>query len=138
MFNQLTPAEVVGAIGTTVRTAARSDGPTSDFDRDQLMSAYSATRHLAVELSAYEPELSRFTEAVARSVRAAALPGALEIAAGLGDAGDPRVVGASLCELLDRLREERLPQAIALRGEIHARLRALADREVDLLADALG
>ncbi len=57
MFNQLTPADTVKAIGATTQRIARGGGATSEFDRDQLMSTYSATRHLAVELSSYEPEL---------------------------------------------------------------------------------
>src|SRR6202042_1663594 len=64
MFNQLTAAEVVSAIGTTLRGAARSDEQASDFERDQLMSAYSATRHLSVELATYPPELARFRGAL--------------------------------------------------------------------------
>ena len=60
MFNQLTPSEVVTAIGATLRGAARGEGQASDFGRDQLMSAYSATRHLRVELVEYPPVWSAF------------------------------------------------------------------------------
>jgi hypothetical protein len=141
MFNQLTPAEVVSAIGVTARAAARTQGPTSDFERDQLMSAYSATRHLAVELSQYAPELRRFTDAVHASVRASDVTdrrdGLDEVAARL-EQPDPYTVGTTVCELLDVLRDDDSPAAQALRGEIHVSLRRLADREVDLLADALG
>jgi hypothetical protein len=141
MFNQLDPAEVVTALGATVRSAARSTGPTSDFDRDQLMSAYSATRHLAVELSAYPPELRRFTQELTQLLleadgAAPAVP--VQAISGLRDAPDPAALGAALCELLDGLRQADSAGARALRSEVHVRLRRLADREVDLLADALG
>ena len=78
---------------------------------------------------------------VARSARAASLPDSAgepgEIAARLEATRDPQLVGTAICELLDVLREQRSPEALDLRTEVHARLRALADREVDLVADAL-
>lgn len=104
VLNQLTPSETVTAIGVTVRTAARGDAQTSDFEPDQMMSAYSATRHLADR---------------ARHVRARAAQARLP--------GRGRPVGG------------RLSGASPRRGPgIHVHLRALADREVALLADALG
>jgi hypothetical protein len=142
VFNQLTAAEVVTAIGSTLQTAARSDDRTSDFGRDQLMSAYSATRHLAVELSSYEPELHEFTAAVARSVHAAEIPELRDdlaaVAARLDASPDARALGGEISDLLQALRERRSEETEALRAEIHVHLRALADREVDLLAGALG
>jgi hypothetical protein len=142
MFNQLTPSEIVTAIGATVRGAARSDGQTSDFERDQLMSAYSATRHLAVELAAFEPEFRSFTATVAGLLHDVADPelhaelapsaGALDVAT------DPGAVGAAVCEVMETLRARGSAAAEQLRTEVHVHLRALADREVYLLADALG
>jgi hypothetical protein len=142
VFNQLTAAEVVTAIGSTLRTAARNDGETSDFGRDQLMSAYSATRHLAVELSSYEPELRAVTVAVAASVRAAEIPELRDdlaaVAARLDASPDAHALAAEISDLLQALREHGSEESNALRAEIHVHLRVLADREVDLLADALG
>ena len=141
MFNQLTPSEVVTAVGATLRGAARGEGQASDFGRDQLMSAYSATRHLAVELGAYEPELRKFGAAVADQVRAAQVPGLEHQLAPLSDrigrSRDPGDVGEALCELFELLRRTPSPQTDALRNSIHVQLRLLADREVNLLADAL-
>jgi hypothetical protein len=141
IFNQLTHAEIVGAIGVTARDAARGGGPASEFDRDQLMSAYSATRHLAVELSTYGPELQRFIEAVASHIHAgeACDPNGRfgEIATRLQSARDAASVGTAVCELLDRLCEDDSRQARALRSAVHTSLRELAEREVDMLADAL-
>jgi hypothetical protein len=142
MFNQLTPADTVKAIGATTQRIARGGGAASEFDRDQLMSTYSATRHLAVELSSYEPELRRFREGLAAEIREADLedPGGerAAIADRLAEASDARAVGSAVCDLLDRLRTDGSPQAKALRAEVHASLRRLADAEVNLLADALG
>ena len=142
MFNQLTPADTVTAIGATTRLIARGGGATSEFDRDQLMSTYSATRHLAVELSSYEPELRRFRKGLAAQVRQAQLkdPGGerTAIATRLDEATDNAAVGSAVCDLLDRLRADNSPEAKALRTEVHVSLRRLADTEVNLLADALG
>jgi hypothetical protein len=142
LFNQLTPAEVVTAIGATLQTAARSEGPASDFDRDQLMSAYSATRHLAIELAAYDPPLRAFTDAVASEIRSADSPGIGDELRRLADeieaADDPGAVGEALCALFDVLRGDPSDRMQRLRSKIHLHLRSLADQEVDLLADALG
>jgi hypothetical protein len=144
MFNQLTPSEIVGAIGVTARDAARSDDPAGEFERDQLLSAYSATRHLAVELSSYGPAWERFTQAMAQRVRSAAhddpatqaqlTATAEQIEHDSGTAS----VGAAVSDLLLALRGDDSGPATALRADVHVLLRELADSEVDLLADALG
>jgi hypothetical protein len=140
MFNQLTAAEVVGAIGVTLRGAARSEQAASDFERDQLMSAYSATRHLAVELDAYPAELKRFTTAATELLVSADRQdsGAVgaEIAR-LGETGDTAALGAVIADLLTSLRVDSSEAASLLSARLRALLRGLADREVDLLADAL-
>jgi hypothetical protein len=143
MFNQLTPSDIVSAIGVTARDAARSHDPAGEFERDQLLSAYSATRHLAVELSSYGPEWTRFREAVTARIAAAIAAGdattadLADFAARLEADASTAGVGATLGDLLAALRDDDAPAATALRADLHAELRALADREVDLLADAL-
>lgn len=142
MFNPLTPAEVVGAIGRAARDAARSEEPASEFSRGQLMSAYSASRHLGVELESFEPELRSFAQAVAGRVRdrAEALADgdrARALADRLDATADARAAGDAVCELLDDLRGDGGPAAGELRAEIRTLLRQLADREVDLLADVI-
>jgi len=140
MFNQLTAAEVVSAIGVTLRGAARSEQAASDFERDQLMSAYSATRHLAVELDAYPAELERFTTSVAELLVSADRPdsGALGAdIARLGETGDTPALGAVIADLLTSLRADSSEAALLLSARLRALLRRLADCEVDLLADAL-
>lgn len=141
MFDPMTAAEVTAAIGATARDVARGEEPLGQFARGQLMSAYSASRHLAVELSSFGPELERFSAAAADSVRTAAEQapdGELlrRLAGRLQDASDPRLLGGAVCELLDVLRTTRSP-TVGLRGEVHVLLRELCDREVELLADAI-
>jgi hypothetical protein len=144
MFNQLTPADIVTAVGTTLRAAARSEDRTSDFERDQLLSAYSATRHLAVELSSFTPVLEGYAAAVAERVRAAevedeGLGTDLTAIAERLEADDitPAAAGDAVGDLLARLHDAPSAGGDLLR-DVRALTRRLADDEVDLLAEALG
>ena len=47
------------------RPRGRAEGEPTEFERGQLMSAYSATRHLAVELDHFGPERERLRHEVA-------------------------------------------------------------------------
>lgn len=142
MFNQLTASEVVTAIGVTVRGAARSEAQVSDFDRDQLMSAYSATRHLAVELAAYEPELRNFARSVSEEIRRAGGTSTerelVIVADKIERSLDPGSIGEGLCQVCELLRDTPGAESAALLSRLHFHLRSLADREVDLLAEGLG
>ena len=144
MFNPLTPAEVVAAIGVTARDAARSEDPAGEFERDQLLSAYSATRHLAAELVGSAPLLERFRTDLAERLRLAQSgDGAVDAVAGRTAATveadrSAAAIGEAVSQLLVELRASPSEPATRLRAEIHVLLRELADREVDLLADALG
>jgi hypothetical protein len=141
MFNPLTPSEMVAAIGIAARTTARGDGELDEFDRGQLMSAYSASRHLAIEISSFGAELSARCSAIADAVDEACAgdsgtdAGALRgLASRLRASGDARAAGDTTAELLDRCRDRGLA---ALRGEIRTQLRALCDAEVTLLANGI-
>lgn len=145
MFNPLSPSEMVTAIGLASRAAARQEGLLDEFDRGQLMSSYSATRHLAIELASLAPELRRQAEAIATAAQRAAgqLGGDPDAGAlpALADrvqrAGDAPAVGASVADLLARCRRHDGAPWVALRGEVRRCLRALCDREVELLAEGL-
>lgn len=143
MFNQLTPAAVVTAVGATLRGAATSEDRASDFERDQLLSAYSATRHLAVELERFAPVLERYTTDVLAAIRSAAddddalAPDLSGFADRIAEDPSPAGLGAAVSELLARLHEAPTPAAAALVREVRALTRGLADDEVDLLADGL-
>lgn len=138
MFNPLSPSEVVAAIGGAAREAARGDQAGSDYARGQLLSAYSTSRHLSVELASFGPELSGF----AREISASAAhiddePDLAAVVAGMESATDAGELGDATCLLLDYLRASDSEAAKDLRVRVQARLRALADREVELLADAI-
>ena len=130
MFNHLTPAEVVTAIGRAARDAARGDGATSAYARGQLLSAYSSARHVTVEIDAYPSELRAFSADVAAVVE----PHAPGLAAGLAREGGAARVAELTCEALERLRTGGDDAAVR---RIQERLRRLADREVELLAEAI-
>jgi hypothetical protein len=126
----MTPAEVVAGIGQVLRSAGRRGGVASEFDRDQLLSAYSASRPLAVELATYEAEMRVFVDELAGIA-----PSTVEQLSGVLD---PRRVGVVVCDLLAELRARDDDEARRQREAVHGLLRRLADREVDLLADGLG
>lgn len=144
MFNQLKPADVVSAMGTTLRAAAGSGDRTSDFERDQLLSAYSATRHLAIELTQFGPVLARYAADVAARVRVAPVRdtslGAdlAAIAQRLGASPvTAEAAGAAVGDLLARLDGEGSEAAQALGTDVRALTRRLSDDEVELLAEGL-
>jgi hypothetical protein len=138
VFNPLTPAEVVLAIGQAARGAARGEGGTDEYARGQLLSAYSVSRHLSVELESYAPELHACASDLARWSRTAGegdclddIVAQLERTAGAADLGD------ATCALLERLRGSSSDAAGDLMRRIHARLRQLAEREVEMLAEVI-
>ncbi|MCW3011558.1 MAG: hypothetical protein JWO90_1962 [Solirubrobacterales bacterium] len=140
MLNPVTPAEVVVAIGHAARDGARSEDPGATFARGQLLSAYSATRHLATELSLFGPEVAAFAAEVARIAREGAGDDAaplLALAAVIAATEDAQRLGDPVCELLDLLRADGSPQAALVRAQVRAALARLGDREVELLADAI-
>lgn len=140
MITPLTPAEMVGAIGEAARQAARSEAPLNDFQRSQLLSAYSGTRHLAVELESFPPAIAAFCNALADRIDAAPqaqLPELTAIASQLRLTADPQHAGEVVSALLNLLRAHPSPAAAAVRADVQGALRDLCDLEVELLADAL-
>ena len=141
MFNPGTTSEMVTAVGRAARDAARADGAGSEFSRGQLMSAFSASRHLSVELARFPAELEAFAAAVTNELvgaEAVACPSELDaIARQLATASDAPRIGDLVAAGLDLLREDPAPAARRLRKSLRRRLRALSEREVDLLADVI-
>lgn len=135
MFNQLTAAEVVSAVGRAARGAARDGESGGDYARGQLLSAYSSSRHVAVEIEFFEPELRAFAARLAEA--ATALPDGGQLAARLESAHGAGEASEATCMLLDRLRGDDSPLARDLHRSVRAALRRLADREVELLAEAI-
>jgi hypothetical protein len=143
MFVPLRPAEMVTAIGRAARAAGRADGEPTEFQRGQLMSAYSATRHLAVELDHFGPERERLRHEVAAALTAAvaALPPgdpARERLSGLLAAPDDAgALGEDLSVLLAECREHTGEPWATLQTNVHGGLRVLCDREVSLLSEVI-
>jgi hypothetical protein len=142
MFNPLTPAQYVMAIGLAARDQARDEQAPGEFRRGQLMSAYSGSRHLAVELTWFGPELARFASRAADEVAATAAAdphddALRELEAGLRGGDGPADVGRRVSELLEHLRAHPSPEYDGLRTRLQALLAELCDREVTLLAEAI-
>ena len=134
----MTPADVVLAIGQAGRAAARGKEADSEFARGQLLSAYSIARHLSVEIEAYEPELNGFVSDVSGWAGELGGDGAIGAAAEqLRLAEDTTAIADATCVLLECLRADGSPAAAQLRLRVRKRLRALADREVELLAEVI-
>lgn len=134
----MTPAEVVTAMGRATRAAARSDEPSSDFSKGQLMSAFSASRHLTVELAEFGPALRTFAGEVSAAVGDGGLGAALEEhVRELREAATGQEIGDVVAAMLDRLRDDPSPDAARVRARIHGLLRSITDREVALLAEVI-
>lgn len=121
MFNAMTNAEVVLAVGRVLREAASVDGTPDDYQRSQLLSAYSVARHLAAEEAEAASRLAWFREEAAE-----ALP---DRADALRATTDPARIGELVA---DALAERRASGEDA--APVHALLRELADLEVEALA----
>jgi len=130
MWNPLTPAEVIAAIGPAARDAARA-GDLDPWMRGQLLSVYSGTRHLAAELGDVAPRVPEVARELAEAVRAGGLD---DLAGALAAQTDPRVLAELTCQALDRLRVDDPRRARPLIQRALARAVAL---EIELLADAI-
>lgn len=133
MFNALSSEQLLIGVGGMLRAAADADGPLEDYERSQMLSAYSVTRLLAAEQAAAF-ELLAWTRD--------ALDGALD-----GDSRGPVVtarrrlaavhtgteVGDVLTDLL-----AALPREDATRSRVHGVLREMIDREIAALAAPVG
>ena len=129
MFNALRSDELLVGIGQVLRATADRHGSLEDYERSQLLSAFSVSRLLAAEQIA-APGLLAWARA--------------ELGTGLGDATDQPIavarariagavdgveVGDALCDLLNEL-----PADDQRRAGLRRTLRELADREVAALA----
>lgn len=145
MFNPLTPAQMVTAIGRAAREAARSEERLDEFDRGQLKSAYSAARHLAIEIESFGAELRRQCDVIATAAEEAAegMSGDTEIEAlrrlteRVRRADSAATAGAAIADLLELCRQRHQKRWVALRGDVRRALRGLCDREVALLAEGI-
>ena len=133
MFNPLKPHEIVQALGRVLRNAADSGGPVDEYQRSQLLSAYSIARHLAAE-EAGRVQLLEWFRGEVLMVLDGDEPAVVAARERIRGAPDGAEVGEALVDLL-----AEVPRSDA-GAELHRRLRALfvemADREVEALARA--
>lgn len=129
MFNALRSDELLVGVGRMLRMAAAAEGPLEDFQRSQLLSAFSVTRLLASEqraqaalLQATRADLLGALDGDDRAVVAAARE---RIAA----AADGPELGAALNALLAELPYADDPARVALQRA----LRRMVDAEVAAL-----
>lgn len=142
MWNPLTPAQVVAAMGVTARDAARSEQTLDDWERGQLLSVYSATRHLAAEIGEVEPLVGAVTADLAAALRTcpeehtSSAP-LTALATKLDDTLDPRAAADLACQALDILRNDPSAASAGVRGAVRKALRRAVELEVQILADAI-
>ena len=134
MFNPMAAHELMTAVGRVLRAAAQPDAGDHEFQRSQLLSAYSVTRHLAAEQAASADLVAWLRAALADALAGDDRPTvaqARDVIAGA--AGGPEF-GAAVGDLLDALGPG--DGDAALRRRLHRVLAEMADREVDALARA--
>lgn len=131
MFNPMSSAELIRAIGEVLKEAAEPVAP-DEFRRSQMLSAYSVARHLAAEEAA-RPGL----EAAFRDELATILAGRPE-AERVAEAAGFEALGEAVADLLAeaRAKPEDADARCIRAAELRAALRRLCDREVAALADA--
>lgn len=129
MFNPMSASELILALGRVLRSAADGTGPTDDYRRGQLLSAYSIARHLSAEEAARAELVEWF-----RLQAASAVDSDPEDRARILAARDGSEIGEALVGLLGRLGDAEADQAV--RRRLHLLFAEMADREVAALADA--
>lgn len=129
MFNPMSSEQVITAVGGVLRQAADSDERLDDYQRSQLLSAYSVTRQLAAG-EAGAARLLAWLRAELLTSLGDEHPRTRER---IADAHDGRDVGDAVAELLTELRRDE-PDG-PLRARLQRLLGELADREVAILAE---
>lgn len=129
VFNALTVEDLLLGVGRASREAAAAEGPLDEYERSQLLSAYSVTRLLAAEQAAgrellewTRAELDTVLDGDPRADVAAARRRTREAATGIE-------LGDALGDLL-----AALPRADPIRTGVHRVLAGMIDREVAALA----
>lgn len=133
VFNALRSDELLVGIGQVLRATADSRGSLEDYERSQLLSAFSVSRLLAAEQIA-APALLAWARAELGSAIGDAQDGPAAAArARLDGAATGVEVGEAIADLL-----RDLPADDPRRAGVRRVLRELADREVAALADLPG
>ena len=133
VFNALRSDELLVGIGHVLRATADARGPLEDFERTQLLSAFSVSKLLAAEQRAAGELLSWL-----RGERLAALPHdgdptTAAVRERVSGAGDGVAVGEAIGDLL-----AALPADDPRRAAVRRVVREMTDREVAALAQPPG
>jgi hypothetical protein len=138
VFNPLPAPEITAAVGRVLKQAASASDPPDDYQRSQLLSAYSITRHLAAEQAGGDEVVAWFRESLAAELEKAAAGDPPQLAdpdawaERIRSCPDGRELGTPVRDLLLALRRSR-PDAEPLLSETHRLLREACDREVATL-----
>jgi hypothetical protein len=133
VFNPLKAHELLQALGRVLRAAADSGGPVDEYQRSQLLSAYSIARHLAAEEAARVELLEWFRSEVTSALDGDE-PAVVSARDRIHAAADAAEVGEALVDLLTLLPRD--PARTGLHRRLHALFVDMADREVEALARA--
>ena len=139
MFNPLPAPEITIAIGRVLKQAASTEDPRDEYQRSQLLSAYSVARHLAAEQAGGDALLDWVRERIAAELRDAAGDGAPPLpdlearAAAVAEAEEGKDLGPLIRDLLVALRRSG-DGAPPLLHSVRRLLREGCDREVAMLA----
>ena len=131
MFNGLTSTDLLVGVGRLLRMVAATEGGLEDFQRSQVLSAFSVTRLLASEQLAAPELLARTKEDLGNALAGDERPEVARARARAAAAPDGLVIGEAIGELL-----AALPREDSIRPGVNAALRDMADREVAGLARA--
>ena len=131
VFNALRSDELLVGVGRALRLAADARGPLEDYERSQLLSAFSVTRLLAAEQRAAADLLASTRAELLAALDGDDRPEAVDARRRLDAAANGIEIGEILVDVL-----AALPRDDETRTRLHAALRRMTDREVTALAGA--
>lgn len=129
VFNPLSAGELVSALGVPLRETAGREGTNSPFERAQLFAGSTVAKYLTAELEHGAEVVAWLSDALAVELERA---GIVEPAA---QALMSRNIH-DLAEVFGALFADRDDRVVALRPRLHALLRELSDREMEVLSRA--
>jgi hypothetical protein len=127
MFNPMSTAEVVRAVGAVLEASA-GGGSDDGYRRGQVLSAFSVCRHLAAEEQGRR-DLMEWLEAASAPILVRRGEAQLS-------AARPEEAGARLASLMAELREADDEGSRTALRELRHLLREICDREIAILAAA--